>query len=1525
MRNYDCKKIYLCSPDLEPITVLNGVKTETVEYDEHVKDFDTLTFEVDEYINVDGKRVKSNGYDDLEVYMNLYLEDIGCFQMQHPSTENDGSHETKTVTAYSLEREFMDKDFVGFKINTGETDSFEYLAADNLREDGMAKEYVLFYRPDKKDLSLMHLVMEKMPGWSVEDDDIDNDLWNVKLSFSEDNINLYALLTSTIAPKAECIFMFDTLHRKIKAIGKKKLDSYRYETNVFVGYRNLAQSVSISVDEDSVYTRFNCEGSDSLKLNDWNYNDSRIFDISYFTREPYMSSSMQEKVKKWVKWREDNRETFAELSKRRAAKNEEIYELKYRVPNDADAYKQWDNMKKDALTKNLNYYYSLLGPMQLAVDPDPQYTTDADGKQKYVPWKKSDGSVDHERYLAEQKKLLDANKVSSYYSYYEIITYVIPNIEIAIVNYDITNTNDKKSYVKGYEEDWKLYGTEEIEGRRKDYLNRLETLKQYEKPWNELTDEEKKGYAGNEKEGWYKTQHEEYVKIKTAIGDENKPGTLLYEQKQLNAQLDVKKNELDAIDAERNPYVTNATLDNPDFGFTEKEKVVINTLFHDTDYQNENIVSVSTNTVQDKIDVEKELYDDCVKKLSEVSQPQITFTTNMDNLLRLPEFAAWNDDFVLLKYIRLGIKDDYSVKLRLIGITWNPCEVTPDITVEFCNMITSRSGRSDLTQLLDSEGQSASKNAISIGANNSNSVQEYVSGLLDAIVNNGLFKGGGSGTGTGGSSILNKENMDLLNNLFNGYFNFHKLDVDNLNVDKGSFNEIFAKYIDTDLIKTHTAIVDVLRSQQIITQEISASTGKFTDYLTGVHIKGDVIEGNTIVADKLVLRGSKDSLMYQMNNLGDLDVTKLTNDQLRQNLIDGTIIVAKSITSKQIDVDDIVVNASLRVNQGLQVGVDGKTLITDLTALTGKVAGWNLTEETEDTGTVDEYGVPVKRHLKGSLWYGTGENAGKLYLGEKPMDGNVYIGTDGISMSNRFQFNMSTGKLVIRGDVYADNGTFNGKITSNEGKIGPWNINSTSIWKGSETIGTSGASNIYLGNNGFSLGDKLIFKDGNLSINGGGTFSGKLSAASGSFTGDVTANTLTANTSGSIAGWNITSGGMSYDNGTQIVYLLNGGNTNKDFLIVYNSKPTNSNDNYPFWVHADGHLHASDADITGTIKATSGSFTGEVYASKGTFTNGSFSSCEIKDGCWFGDSTTADTNRIKIIQSGDEVYLMKGVGTERVGFGGAHISNKNDENYPGVAIWAGSDHSAQGKFKLRYDGSIEATAGYIGNFKIQDGGLLATKKGSIMRVGTSAMGDRGIEAELATITYITGTQVKVGEMGVVGIGTQTGINFAEGTNWKAITSYAGSGTTSLGTNDNKFKNAYFSGTVSYSALNQTSDEYEKNIISESIPTSYESFFMNLSPILYTWKDKTIDKKVHTGFGARRTLKLAKNSGITPEKFGLVSVEQLSEPKKDGRTDAYTMSYSELHALEVHMIQKQQKEIEKLKAEIAQLKKAVSVH
>ena len=51
----DVKKIYLCDLTLKPITVLNGVQTDTVSLSRHVKDYDVLTFTVDEYIVVDGK------------------------------------------------------------------------------------------------------------------------------------------------------------------------------------------------------------------------------------------------------------------------------------------------------------------------------------------------------------------------------------------------------------------------------------------------------------------------------------------------------------------------------------------------------------------------------------------------------------------------------------------------------------------------------------------------------------------------------------------------------------------------------------------------------------------------------------------------------------------------------------------------------------------------------------------------------------------------------------------------------------------------------------------------------------------------------------------------------------------------------------------------------------------------------------------------------------------------------------------------------------------------------------------------------------------------------------------------------------------------------------------------------------------------------------------------------------------------------------------------------------------------------
>ena len=143
------KRIYLCQPGNKLMTQLNGVQIDTVQCSEHLKDFWELSFVVDRYVTTeDGTEIVSNGYEDLGVYMELYLEDIGYFQMQEPVTSNDGFQETKSIQAYDISKEFQDKALTGILINKGTTDSLEYLAANNVDELGFAKKYIILYRSD---------------------------------------------------------------------------------------------------------------------------------------------------------------------------------------------------------------------------------------------------------------------------------------------------------------------------------------------------------------------------------------------------------------------------------------------------------------------------------------------------------------------------------------------------------------------------------------------------------------------------------------------------------------------------------------------------------------------------------------------------------------------------------------------------------------------------------------------------------------------------------------------------------------------------------------------------------------------------------------------------------------------------------------------------------------------------------------------------------------------------------------------------------------------------------------------------------------------------------------------------------------------------------------------------------------------------------------------------------------------------------------------------------------------------------
>lgn len=110
-----------------------------------------------------------------------------------------------------------------------------------------------------------------------------------------------------------------------------------------------------------------------------------------------------------------------------------------------------------------------------------------------------------------------------------------------------------------------------------------------------------------------------------------------------------------------------------------------------------------------------------------------------------------------------------------------------------------------------------------------------------------------------------------------------------------------------------------------------------------------------------------------------------------------------------------------------------------------------------------------------------------------------------------------------------------------------------------------------------------------------------------------------------------------------------------------------------------------------------------------------------------------------------------------------------------------------------------------------------------------------------------------------------------------------------------------SGTFHAKSVSQTSDEREKNIIS-GITEKYENLFMQLRPVLFNWKSGT--DGIHMGFVAQTTLKTAEQCGISADELAAVHKSETEEP--------WSMSYTEIVPLLVHVVQKFAAEVEELK-------------
>ena len=126
-------------------------------------------------------------------------------------------------------------------------------------------------------------------------------------------------------------------------------------------------------------------------------------------------------------------------------------------------------------------------------------------------------------------------------------------------------------------------------------------------------------------------------------------------------------------------------------------------------------------------------------------------------------------------------------------------------------------------------------------------------------------------------------------------------EIENLKTSKLDAETATITYANIDFSNIGKAAFEYFYANSGLIQNVFVDNGTITGKLVGVTISGDLIEGNTIKAEKLVIKGS-DGLYYKLNTDG---ITTET-EQTEYNSINGSVIMANSITATKISVSDLV-------------------------------------------------------------------------------------------------------------------------------------------------------------------------------------------------------------------------------------------------------------------------------------------------------------------------------------------------------------------------------------------------------------------------------------------------------------------------------------------------------------------------------------------------------------------------------------------------------------------------------------------
>lgn len=131
-----------------------------------------------------------------------------------------------------------------------------------------------------------------------------------------------------------------------------------------------------------------------------------------------------------------------------------------------------------------------------------------------------------------------------------------------------------------------------------------------------------------------------------------------------------------------------------------------------------------------------------------------------------------------------------------------------------------------------------------------------------------------------------------------------RLEAVEATIDTLTVENFDATYVRIDYANIEEADIKNFYAKFGMIEDVVIEDGQVTGDLVGVRISGDLITAGTLKADKLVIKG-EDGLYYKLNVEGGATVSERVSEEDLQNGLDGSVIIAQSVTADKIYVSDL--------------------------------------------------------------------------------------------------------------------------------------------------------------------------------------------------------------------------------------------------------------------------------------------------------------------------------------------------------------------------------------------------------------------------------------------------------------------------------------------------------------------------------------------------------------------------------------------------------------------------------------------